>query len=141
VREPLQRVYVRLAETTELLAGGMPLDAALGITVGARNRLSRLSVQSSTLLACSFTFLVSTMVVTMTRPIFGHSVLRASSSRAVSTRCLAQVRSLATPSSSSSDFSKKLNDGPSLDDFVADNVEESSRVVFGNTSSYVALVL
>ncbi|KAL5535632.1 hypothetical protein ACEPAF_3726 [Sanghuangporus sanghuang] len=41
------------------------------------------------------------------------------------------IRSLATPSSSRSDFKQTLSDGPSLDDFIVDNVPE--RVVFGNT--------
>ncbi|KAH8120413.1 mitochondrial Lipoyl synthase [Phellopilus nigrolimitatus] len=41
------------------------------------------------------------------------------------------IRSLATPSSSKGTFSQSLAGGPSLDDFIADNVPD--RVVLGNT--------
>lgn len=43
------------------------------------------------------------------------------------------VRCLATPSTSRSDFKQTLSEGPSLDDFIGDNVPE--RVVFGNTKA------
>ncbi|EMD41746.1 hypothetical protein CERSUDRAFT_110322 [Gelatoporia subvermispora B] len=43
---------------------------------------------------------------------------------------LQHVRTLATPSSSKSAFSQTLAEGPSLDDFITDNVPE--KVVFGN---------
>lgn len=46
-----------------------------------------------------------------------------------------QVRTLATPSSSKTNFSETLAAGPSLDDFIAENVPE--RVVLGNTTAYV----
>ncbi|KAI0361789.1 lipoic acid synthase [Trametes cingulata] len=45
----------------------------------------------------------------------------------------AHVRSLATPSSSKPNFRQTLEDGPSLDDFIADRVPE--RVVLGNTTA------
>ncbi|TBU35092.1 lipoic acid synthase [Dichomitus squalens] len=41
-----------------------------------------------------------------------------------------QIRCLATPSSSKNSFSQTLEEGPSLDDFIADRV--SDRVVLGN---------
>ena len=44
-----------------------------------------------------------------------------------------QVRCLATPSSSKPSFKQTLEDGPSLDDFIADRV--SDRVVLGNTKA------
>ncbi|KLO20235.1 Lipoyl synthase [Schizopora paradoxa] len=43
-----------------------------------------------------------------------------------------QFRSLATPSSSKTSFSETLASGPSLDDFIADDVQPE-RVVLGNT--------
>lgn len=46
-----------------------------------------------------------------------------------------QVRCLATPSSSKPNFKETLDDGPSLDDFIADRVPD--RVVLGNTKAYV----
>ncbi|KAI0094617.1 lipoic acid synthase [Irpex rosettiformis] len=59
------------------------------------------------------------------------SLLRSSSSRATSVSP-SHIRCLATPASSKSTFGRKLDEGPSFDDFVADNVPE--RVVLGNTS-------
>ncbi|KAI1797734.1 lipoic acid synthase [Ganoderma leucocontextum] len=44
-----------------------------------------------------------------------------------------QIRCLATPSSSKTHFSQTLEDGPSLDDFIADKV--SDRVVLGNSKA------
>nr|VWP00841.1 Uncharacterized protein [Ganoderma boninense] len=44
-----------------------------------------------------------------------------------------QIRRLATPSSSKAQFSQTLEDGPSLDDFIADRV--SDRVVLGNAKA------
>ncbi|KAI0670054.1 lipoic acid synthase [Trametes maxima] len=44
-----------------------------------------------------------------------------------------QVRCLATPSSSKPRFSQTLDEGPSLDDFIADRVPD--RVVLGNTTT------
>ncbi|THH07617.1 hypothetical protein EW145_g3259 [Phellinidium pouzarii] len=50
------------------------------------------------------------------------------------TRAVAQhVRNLATPSYSRNEFSQTLATGPSLDDFVTDNISE--RVVLGNTKA------
>ena len=46
-----------------------------------------------------------------------------------------QIRCLATPSSSKTSFSQTLDDGPSLDDFIADRVPD--RVVLGNAKAYV----
>ncbi|EJD03850.1 mitochondrial Lipoyl synthase [Fomitiporia mediterranea MF3/22] len=43
------------------------------------------------------------------------------------------VRCLATPSSSKGEFTRTLSDGPSLDDFIAENVPE--KVVLGNTNA------
>lgn len=76
----------------------------------------------------------------MARPAtLAHSALRsASSSRTSAPGSLHHVRYLATPSPSKSAFSKKLADGPSLDDFIAGEVPE--RVVLGNTSVYVCPV-
>ncbi|KAI0815259.1 mitochondrial Lipoyl synthase [Irpex lacteus] len=59
------------------------------------------------------------------------SLLRSSSSRVASVSS-SHVRCLATPASSKSTFGKTLDNGPSFDDFVADNVPD--RVVLGNTS-------
>ncbi|GJE85988.1 lipoic acid synthase [Phanerochaete sordida] len=65
---------------------------------------------------------------------FRPSVLRATSSRVPTTICLTHARGLATPSSSKSAFSKKLADGPTLDEFIAGDVDGPHRVVLGNTS-------
>ena len=46
-----------------------------------------------------------------------------------------QRRCLATPSSSKTQFSHTLEDGPSLDDFIADRVPD--RVVLGNAKACV----
>jgi hypothetical protein len=59
------------------------------------------------------------------------SLLRSSTSRLASGAPL-HVRCLATPASAKSSFGTKLDEGPSFDDFVADNVPE--KVVLGNTS-------
>ena len=61
-----------------------------------------------------------------------NSVLRSSSSRVASQASSHHVRYLATPASSKSTFRSRLDEGPSLDDFIADNVPD--RVVLGNTS-------
>lgn len=47
-------------------------------------------------------------------------------------RSSAQVRCLATPSSSRTSFSQTLAEGPTLDEFIAENVPE--RVVLGNAT-------
>ncbi|PIL32122.1 hypothetical protein GSI_06828 [Ganoderma sinense ZZ0214-1] len=44
-----------------------------------------------------------------------------------------QIRCLATPSPSKAQFSQTLEDGPSLDDFIADRI--SDRVVLGNAKA------
>lgn len=45
------------------------------------------------------------------------------------------TRSLAIPSSSKTDFSRTLDTGPSLDDFISENVPE--KVVLGNAKACV----
>lgn len=49
------------------------------------------------------------------------------------------ARTLATPSTSKTAFAQTLDEGPSLDDFIAGNA--SDRVVLGNTSQCVVLSL
>ena len=54
------------------------------------------------------------------------------------------IRSLATPATSGSPAPKKafkdtLEQGPSLDDFISDDIPE--RVVLGNTKTYVTLLV
>lgn len=61
-------------------------------------------------------------------------LLRSTSSR-LHSRAATHVRCLATPSSTKPAFAKTLEDGPSLDDFIAGDAQE--RVVLGNTSQYV----
>ncbi|KAI0702504.1 lipoic acid synthase [Cytidiella melzeri] len=59
------------------------------------------------------------------------SLLRSSSSRII-LASPSHVRCLATPASTQSTFSRTLDDGPSFDEFVSDNVPE--KVILGNTS-------
>lgn len=70
----------------------------------------------------------------------GGSLLRLSHSRVTLSIAAPAVRHLATPSSSKTAFSKKLEGGPSLDDFIAGDVTEDapSRIVLGNTSQCVS---
>lgn len=49
----------------------------------------------------------------------------------------ANIRCLATPSSSKTNFKQSLANGPSLDDFISGDVV-ADRVVLGNTSACVA---
>lgn len=65
-----------------------------------------------------------------------NTVLRATCSRR--NGCLNNAvhqRYLATPSSSKPNFTQKLDEGPSFDDFVSGDTKE--RIVLGNTSAYV----
>lgn len=80
-------------------------------------------------------------LVAMARNVsLGGSLLRLSHSRVAPSLTAPAVRQLATPSSSKTAFSKKLEGGPSLDDFIAGDVTEDapSRVVLGNTSQCVS---
>lgn len=62
------------------------------------------------------------------------SARRMASSRILTPACLAHIRGLATPSSSKPVFSQKLDEGPSLDDFIAGDTDGPQKVVLGNTS-------
>ncbi|KAI0639253.1 lipoic acid synthase [Trametes polyzona] len=61
------------------------------------------------------------------------SALQAKSAARATRAVRAHIRCLASPSSTPSRFTQKLEDGPSLDDFIADRVPD--RVALGNTSA------
>ncbi|OCH96550.1 mitochondrial Lipoyl synthase [Obba rivulosa] len=66
----------------------------------------------------------------MVRPACSASSVLRSVRSVRSTPPLQHVRTLATPSSSKTTFNQTLAEGPSLDDFISDNVPD--KVVFGN---------
>ncbi|KAJ3558037.1 hypothetical protein NM688_g1146 [Phlebia brevispora] len=101
-------------------------------SLGARDCLFELKFRLDSVPPPSHqSLLVTTLRMARTTMVVS-SLLRASSSRYATAPVVVRARCLATPSSSKSSFTKILDEGPSLDDFITDNVPE--RVTLGNTS-------